>query len=459
MFTRGPGHLIRHGNPAFGRLLARPCKELEGQVLPEVIRHGGDLGRVLDGVFTSGVSSPADALTITTPDGKSVRCSAVVSVAVDPRGRPIGLVVRLTNANASDDSARSLQAEQISQELKQANEALVLAGLREQELAERATQLYQQARSAIRDREDLLAVVAHDLRNPLSSMLMMVGLLIKRAASNEDLEMKPLAGIKRSVERMSHLIDDLVDAASMDAGLLNIEPRRVKLTPLLAEAIEAVEPLAAGKAIQLRWEDRIELPEISADPLRLQQVLANLLGNAIKYTPEGGSVTLRAIHAEGVCTISVVDSGAGIAAQDLPRVFERFWQAAGARNGSGLGLFIAKRVVEAHGGNLWVESQPGAGSTFAFTLPVAAATAVRLVRRTRDLRRSRADDERRAGERAAQFAELIEQRAAGQRELATALESTRLALEHAAHAQAGALEDSPKDEVCALCGRLVRSLS
>ena len=117
-------------------------------------------------------------------------------------------------------------------------------------------------------------------------------------------------------------------------------------------------------------------------------MLANLLGNAIKYTPEGGSVTLRATHAQGVCTISVVDSGAGIAEQDLPPVFERFWQAAGARNGSGLGLFIAKRVVEAHGGNLWVESQPGAGSTFAFTLPVATATAVRLVRRTRDLRRS-----------------------------------------------------------------------
>ena len=96
---------------------------------------------------------------------------------------------------------------------------------------------------------------------------MMVGLLIKRAASNEDLEMKPLAGIKRSVERMSHLIDDLVDAASMDAGLLNIEPRRVKLTPLLAEAIEAVEPLAAGKAIQLQWTDRSELPE-GSPPIR-----------------------------------------------------------------------------------------------------------------------------------------------------------------------------------------------
>ena len=263
----------------------------------------------------------------------------------------------------------------------------MLAGLREQQLAERATQLYQEARSAIRDREDLMAVVAHDLKNPLAMVLMSVGSLIKRSGPGQAETTKSLEIIKRSVERMSRLIDNLVDAASMDAGLLSIEPCRVNLAALLAEAVELIEPLARPISLRLRCEVRTDLPEMSIDPLRLQQVLVNLLGNAIKYTPDGGSVTLDAVH-EGrrLHHCGGRQRGRNRRVGSAARVRAILAGRRGAGRG-GAGLFIAKRVVEAHGGILWVESRRGVGSRFAFTLPVAGATTA-SPRKTRNLRRS-----------------------------------------------------------------------
>jgi signal transduction histidine kinase len=257
-------------------------------------------------------------------------------------------------------------------EVRQANEALVLAGLREHQLAERATQLYQEAQSATRAREDLLAIVSHDLRAPLSAMIMSIELLMTGRADFSGTSRERLDVIKRSAEGMSRLIRDLLDAAAIEAGRLSVERRPLPLAPLVGDAVDAIRPLAAAKLLRLTNELAADLPAVSADPVRLQQVLSNLLENAVKFTPARGEITVRARALGDEVMLSVTDTGFGIAREDVPLIFDRFWQARPtARAGTGLGLSIAKGIVEAHDGRIWVESSVGQGSAFFVTLPVA----------------------------------------------------------------------------------------
>jgi signal transduction histidine kinase len=233
--------------------------------------------------------------------------------------------------------------------------------------------LYEQAQRATRARQDLLAVVSHDLRNPLGSILMSIALLLELPESEDrGSSRKHLQRIERGAQRMNRLIQDLLDTASIEGGHLSVAPDRLGIAALVGEALEALQSIAESKSLRLKGELPTELPAICADTSRLQQVLANLLGNAIKFTPAGGTVTVRAQPSGDMVTFSVTDTGSGIAKSDLPHVFDRFWQATRtARLGTGLGLFIAKGIVEAHGGTIWVESKLGEGSTFFFTLPVA----------------------------------------------------------------------------------------
>jgi signal transduction histidine kinase len=141
---------------------------------------------------------------------------------------------------------------------------------------------------------------------------------------------------------------------------------------LVTEAVEMLRPLAASSAIELTLEAAPELPHVSADPHRIQQVLSNLIGNAIKFTPRGGRITVSTEPVAGELRVAVSDTGPGIPAEQLPHIFGHFWQGAHTdRRGVGLGLSIAKGIVEAHGGRIWVESIVGEGSRFVFTLPVA----------------------------------------------------------------------------------------
>ncbi|MGA9526155.1 MAG: ATP-binding protein, partial [Myxococcaceae bacterium] len=168
------------------------------------------------------------------------------------------------------------------------------------------------------------------------------------------------------------MLADLLETASIEGGSLSVEPKRLELGLLVVEALEALQPLAASKSQHLESDLPAALPAVLADSSRIHQVLANLLGNAIKFTPEGGAIAVRATSSGGLVTISITDTGPGIAEDELPHIFDRFWQARRtAKLGSGLGLFIVKGIVEAHGGTIWVESKVGAGSTFHFTLPVA----------------------------------------------------------------------------------------
>jgi PAS domain S-box-containing protein len=245
-----------------------------------------------------------------------------------------------------------------------------------EELARRASlavenaRLFNAAGQATRDRDEMMAIVAHDLRNPLSTMSMAAQFLLDISGSEKTVERRNLEVIRRAADRMNRLIGDLLDVKRIESGRLTIEARPEDVIVVVCDAVEMVRPLANSSSLRLRPVFEKDLPRVLVDPARIQQVLSNLIGNAIKFTPSGGSITVRAASAPDGVRIAITDTGPGIAAEQLPHIFGRFWQGRRTdRRGLGLGLAIAKAIVEAHGGRIWVESQPGAGSTFFFTVP------------------------------------------------------------------------------------------
>ncbi|HET9985639.1 MAG TPA: PAS domain S-box protein [Longimicrobiales bacterium] len=251
-----------------------------------------------------------------------------------------------------------------------------------QELAFRAAlavdnaRLYREAQQAVRARDDVLAVVSHDLGNPLSAIRIGTGLLLKHLPP-EQRGQEPweyLEGIRQSAAQMERLVTDLLEVKRLEAGHLALDRGAESLESILAEVAGLMGPLAVGKELALDVRTPARPLVVLADRERLVQVFSNLVGNAIKFTPAGGRITVEAATGDGEVACSVADTGTGIPAEHLPHLFDWFWQARRTgRGGAGLGLAITKGIVEAHGGRVWVESQPGAGSTFYFTIPATEA--------------------------------------------------------------------------------------
>jgi PAS domain S-box-containing protein len=238
--------------------------------------------------------------------------------------------------------------------------------------------LHRKARAAVRAREDTLAIVSHDLRNPLSAVRLATSAIERKAPAGQGGEgvRRAAASIARASDRMDRLIRDLVDLASIDAGRLSMFRRPLAPRDIAADAVEAIRPFASEAGVAVTLEPSPGTPCVDADAERVQQVLANLLSNAIKVTPAGGEVRLRHRARRRDVVFSIIDAGPGIARADQDRIFERYWRGIDAPyRGTGLGLSIARAIVEAHGGRLWVLSRPGAGATFRFTLPAAASAA------------------------------------------------------------------------------------
>jgi len=235
-------------------------------------------------------------------------------------------------------------------------------------------QLYLGSQSALRARDEVLRVVSHDLRNPINNISMTATLLLNvpgdRRASRGMLEI-----IKRGSQRMNHLIDDLIAVARVHAGQeIPLKVQAENPVSIVEEACETSKIEANSKSIRLTSEAPSTLLPVKADRDRVLQVLYNLIDNALKFTPAGGSVIVRCESFGRSVRFSVKDTGRGIDEAHVDRIFEQYWQAkATAHLGSGLGLTIAKTIVEQHGGKIWVESKPGIGSTFFFTLPHSAA--------------------------------------------------------------------------------------
>jgi signal transduction histidine kinase len=299
----------------------------------------------------------------------------------DPRTRNVP-VIFLTSSNEECEEALGLSLGAVDYITKPFSVPITMARIRNhtrlkqqadrlEALARESARLTDEAQRATRAREEVLAIVAHDLRNPLSTILMSSRFLQETAGPDPFLAPAKLGErIHRAASRMECLIKDLLDLAAIEAGHLGIDRRPVHVQGLVTEAIEMMLPLATAKGVHLTA--RVGDPElqVSSDRARVLQVFSNLIGNAVKFTPAGQRIIVFAEGDESAVRFAVEDTGPGIAADQLPHIFDRYWQArTNDRRGIGLGLSIASGIVAAHGGRIWVESQPGKGSCFTFLLP------------------------------------------------------------------------------------------
>ncbi|HEU0093211.1 MAG TPA: ATP-binding protein [Vicinamibacteria bacterium] len=240
-------------------------------------------------------------------------------------------------------------------------------------LAESERAAREGAETAVRTRDEVLAIVSHDLRNPLNTIALAVGALESGDVPAAE-ETRTIQVVRRAVDRMNRLIADLLDVAKLEAGQkLAIQPEALDIRSVITETCDGLAAEAERKRQHLDCHLDQRLPKVTGDKHRLIQVLANLVGNALKFSGEEGHVTVTATTEDGNVVVSVTDTGPGIAPEHLAQVFNPYWQARQtARLGAGLGLAIAKGIVEAHGGRIWATSAPGGGSTFAFSLPPLA---------------------------------------------------------------------------------------
>jgi signal transduction histidine kinase len=234
-------------------------------------------------------------------------------------------------------------------------------------------ELYRGLQHALRTRDEVLRIVAHDLRNPLNTISLSTDMLFESMPPDLARHCGPqLEIIRRATDRANRLIGDLLDVARLQAGKLSVECHPVETVPLLEEALALQDDLAKEHGIRLIRRFHGELPPIMADHDRILQVFGNLIGNALKFTPEGGTITVAAERMGEVIQFSVADTGPGIPEEETAYLFDAFWQArTGTGEGTGLGLTICRGIINAHGGRIWVRSKVGAGSTFYFTLPLA----------------------------------------------------------------------------------------
>jgi PAS domain S-box-containing protein len=313
---------------------------------------------------------PARALGIEGPLAADLAAAAAIIVPLRARDQCLGTLTVVSAPSAP--ARRAHQFDPADVELAKELARRIAYGLDN-------ARLYADAQRATAMRDDVLAVVSHDLRSPLTMIGMAAEQLEQLTEQPEKLEphrvMKNAGAIKRNAQRMERLIDDLLDVGRVDTGQLSIELQRVSASSLVADALSIFEVIAAERSIGL-VSPPFPDADVRCDRGRVLQVLSNLIGNAVKFSPGGGVIRIGGAPGRGVFQFSVSDQGQGLASDQLAHVFERYWQAPETKHrGSGLGLYIAKGIVDAHGGRIWVDSAQGRGSTFHFTIPLAPRTA------------------------------------------------------------------------------------
>jgi signal transduction histidine kinase len=227
--------------------------------------------------------------------------------------------------------------------------------------------------TANRHKSEFLANMSHELRTPLNAIIGFSQVLRQRLFGEiNDKQDEYLDDILSSGHHLLSLINDVLDLSKVEAGQVELEPAEFSLSEALQRGVVMVRERATRNGVQLSLDLAPDVDVVRADERRVLQIVFNLLSNAVKFTPAGGSVTVATARADGELHVSVADTGPGIAAGDQQRIFEEFQQTelgVGQREGTGLGLALSRRLVELHGGRIWVESEPGLGSRFVFTLP------------------------------------------------------------------------------------------
>jgi two-component system phosphate regulon sensor histidine kinase PhoR len=348
--------------------LAQVGQERAAQAETERARLAAVLERMTDGVL------------IADPDGRirfSNPAAGRLFESPDPDGKTVAEVLRhykLVEAWRRCQQERELQSESV--ELPNRRIFLQLVAIPDQDTG--GSLLLAQDLTRVRRletvRRDFVSNLSHELRTPLASLKALTETLRGGALEDPKAANHFLESIETEVDAMTQMAGELLELTRIESGQLPLEFKPVPAWDILESAVKRMQAQAERAGIELHLGNPGDLAEVRADPPRLEQVLVNLIHNAVKFTDPGGQVTLFAQKENGFVRFSVQDTGVGIPADELERIFERFYKADRARSsgGTGLGLSIARHIVEAHGGKIWVESVEGRGSTFNFTIPVEA---------------------------------------------------------------------------------------
>lgn len=362
-------HMLRHNGYDPNPLRVDSLLGLEGALN----RHDWD---VIFADFNLPTFSGLDAIRVVQRLGKDVPI-IVVSGAVGEE-----MAATLMRAGAKDFIRKDNLARLVPAIERELNDAAVRKARRiaeekreaSERVAERAVQEVQAARELDRLRNLFINSISHELRTPLTSIIGFVELLEEGiAGSLSPGQLDYTRQILENTVRLQRLVDDLLDQARLDAGTFRLQCVQVDLLAVVRQAVDSLRLHAAASGLTLELSLPPDLPPMTLDPQRIGQVLLNLLSNAIKFTPAGGSIRMRVIPLGEQVRFEVQDTGEGLAAEELPKLFKVFSQAESSvrKGGTGLGLAISKSLVEAHGGEIGVSSTPGVGSTFYFTLPLS----------------------------------------------------------------------------------------
>lgn len=381
MATRPIRLLLVEDNPADARFLQELLGELKSPSFDFVwVERLGKAETVL-----ANATFDAVLLDLSLPDGHGMGSVARAQAAAP--FTPLIVLTGLDDQNLAVEAVRSGAQEYLvkaevsgpllarvvrySIERKRLEEVRRQLLAREREARAEAEAAFERARKATRQRDEVLGAVAHDLQSPLAGIALASAAVLRNVADPE--AQKVISAIEREAERMNRLIRDLLDVASIEAGRLVVRRQSCDLAPLIREATELLESTFQYRGLAFQVEISEDLPPVLADRDRLSRVFSNLLSNAIKFTPRGGRVTLKATREGAAVRVSVADTGPGIPPDEHAHLFDRFACPPRLRpdGGTGLGLTIARGIVEAHGGQIGVESEVGTGSTFHFTVPAA----------------------------------------------------------------------------------------
>jgi signal transduction histidine kinase len=271
------------------------------------------------------------------------------------RGQSVGVLTLLrSSASRGNESTDIVIAENFA-----ARAALAIDNAR----------LYHEAQQATAARDRILGIVSHDLGNPLSAIAMCSRVLLETPPAEAEARRELAKTIHESTTWMSRMIQDLLDVSAIEAGVLSMISASEDIRQIVTRAAGLFTQTAHDKGVTIVVDVEESLPRVFVDPERMVQAVANLIGNAVKFTPTGGRVVIEARAHGEIIEISVEDTGRGIVEADIPFIFNRFWHTRGTAAGTGLGLAIAKGIVDAHGGAIAVRSRVGEGSRFAVTLP------------------------------------------------------------------------------------------
>ena len=370
--VEGPDFVVRHVNAAFARLAGQDLAELIGRPFAEAVpeEKANECLSLLERVYRTGrAECLVEQQHSQTPPGY---WSYVAWAILGADERPVGVMVQVTEAT---------EIAMFREQVTAMNQSLLLSSVKQHELTEAAEQLNAALKEqtaaladAYRRKDEFLAMVSHELRNPLSPILNAVYLLRLQGGENP-LQREALGMIERQAVHLARIVDDLLEISRIATGRIHLRPSRIELNSIVNRATASARPLIEARKHRFSvslWEQPIWL---NADPVRLEQVVVNLLNNAAKYTGEGGQIWLTVLLLEGEVEIRVKDTGVGIEPGLLPRIFDLFTQAEKSlhrsHGGLGIGLALVRSLVEMHGGSVTAESAGlGRGSELTVRLPV-----------------------------------------------------------------------------------------